>query len=641
MSVLRLFTENSMTSASPASPAAQAQAAAPASSWVRFLRSYGPTPSNTTLFDEYTVDALRKAKVAPIKLPSPELARILAWADAGLPGSALIAGTAGDGKTYHSRSLWSHLGGSDSEWADKRSPIKELPLTSGRVAVFIKDLTELNEQESDSVLGLLEQSVLGNEDRRFVVLVANHGQVLERLRDCGKRQGRAHPLRIPIQEAFLQRRAALGRLALFDLSRQSRGEAADEVLAAVASHPEWEKCSQCAWNGEGRICSIFENRNRMLGAADGGRLRARLANLVDVSRLNGVHLPVRDLLALASNMVLGHPDAKEGLMTCTDVPKLQQSKATERGSIYDNVFGANLGRRASSKPVSRALAAFGVGAETTNGADGLLIYGADDPNLQESFERLVKADPVYGATSSFLSERQRYLEGEEGARVDGGAEAFLQRLGSQRRRLYFTLPSDDPHYRHWSLTAFRFAGEYLAMMAALAAGRAISESTRSRLVRGLNRVMTGLLIENTDKLFVASSGGFTQSRISVLCDTEASARRAGGVGMKVMLDPISGRALIELALVAGDSHSASFLLTPTRFEFLSRVAEGALPGSFSNECLEDMLAFKAKLLRKAELAKKLAGDDEEGQGDVLTLRFIEVESSGHGYSKPVTVRTGP
>lgn len=629
-----------MTSASPASPAAPAQAAAPASSWVRFLRSYGPTPSNTTLFDEYTVDALRKAKVAPLKLPSPELERIRAWADSGLPGSILIAGTAGDGKTYHCRSLWSHLGGSDADWADKRSTIKELPLAGDRVAVFVKDLTELNEQESDTVLGMLEQSVLGAEDSRFVVLVANHGQVLERLRDCGKRQGRAHPLRIPIQEAFLQRAEAPKRLALFDLSRQSRGEAVDEVLTAVSSHPEWDRCTQCPHHGEGRVCSIFENRNRMLGASDGGRLRSRLANLVEVSRLNGVHLPVRDLLALASNMILGHPDAKEGLMTCVEVPKFQQRGTAERGSIYDNVFGANLGRRASSKPVFRALSAFGVGAETTNGADGLLIYGVDDPNLQDSFARLVGADSIYGATPSYLAELQRYLEGAEGARVDGGAAAFLKRLGSQRRRLYFTLPGDDSHYRHWSLTAFRFAGDFLDTMAALSGGRAVSETTRAQLVRGLNRVMTGLLIENKDKLFVASSGGFTQSRISVLCDTEASARRSGGVGMKVMLDAVSRRAMIEVALLPGDEHSASFALTPIRFEFLARVADGALPGSFSNECLEDMLAFKAKLLRKAELAKERNTDDEEGQGDALTLRFIEVESSGHGYSKPVTVRTG-
>ena len=35
-------------------------------------------------------------------------------------------------------------------------------------------------------------------------------------------------------------------------------------------------------------------------------------------------------------------------------------------------------------------------------------------------------------------------------------------------------------------------------------------------------------------------------------------------------------------------YSAQFTLSPVRFEFLCRVAEGALPGSFSNECLEDL-----------------------------------------------------
>jgi hypothetical protein len=84
-------------------------------------------------------------------------------------------------------------------------------------------------------------------------------------------------------------------------------------------------------------------------------------------------------------------------------------------------------------------------------------------------------------------------------------------------------------------------------------------------------------------------------------------------------------------------------LSPVRFEFLCRVAEGALPGSFSNECLEDMLAFKAKLLRKAELLrKKLLGEDNEQFGDEgsLTLNFIDIEQSGHGFSRPVTVRVG-
>ena len=87
---------------------------------------------------------------------------------------------------------------------------------------------------------------------------------------------------------------------------------------------------------------------------------------------------------------------------------------------------------------------------------------------------------------------------------------------------------------------------------------------------------------------------------------------------------------------------ATFNLSPVRFEFLCRVAEGSLPGSFSNECLEDLLAFKAKLLRKAELLRSARRDEDEDEPSedkgALTLNFIEIEHNGHGFSRPVTVK---
>ena len=79
------------------------------------------------------------------------------------------------------------------------------------------------------------------------------------------------------------------------------------------------------------------------------------------------------------------------------------------------------------------------------------------------------------------------------------------------------------------------------MSAALAGHKPVDERVRARLARGLNRVMTGLLVENSDRIFAASSGGFTQSRICVLCDLEAPARRSGGVGMQVRIDPQTER----------------------------------------------------------------------------------------------------
>ena len=618
--------------------------APPSSAWVRFLRSYGPTPNNLTLFDEYVTGALGRAKVQPITLSSPLLEKLKERVFSGLPGSILVAGTAGDGKTYHCRSLWAAMGGAPREWAAPPT-LKELRIADGRRVLFVKDLSELTDEQSDEALTLFERSVLEGEDSEFVVIAANHGQILERLRDLGLRQGRIHPLRKSVQDAFLLQTAPPERLAIFDLSRTTHRESLEEILSAVAGHPEWQNCERCPLKSEGRICPIYENRSRLLASHDGGGFARRLGDLVEVARLNGWHLPVRDLLALTANMILGHRDAKEGLMACADIAGIQLEGTVEFGSLYGNVFGANLPRRrAMDRPVFRALSSFGIGDETTYRADGLLVYGHDDAKLFEAFARLVADDATYGATAPYLSAQQRYLEGDEAARIEGGSAEFLGRLESQRRRLFFTLPDAESDYPFWGMTAFRFAGDYLKLTDALTERKPIDESTRTQLVRGLNRVMTGLLIENTDRIFVASSGGFTQSRVSVLCDTEAPSRRTAGIGMQVKSGQQTGRATLDIALAPGAENSVTLDLSPVRFEFLCRVSDGSLPGSFSNECLEDMLAFKAKLLRRAELIRKLRpiSDEDEPELDegALTLNFIEIEQSGHGFSRPVTVRVG-
>ncbi len=229
-----------------ASPQGQVESGAqPSAVWVRFLRSYGPTPQNLTMFDEYVAAAVGRAKVEPIKLATPLLEKMVAHIESKAPGSMLIAGTAGDGKTYHCRSLWIRLGGDAKAWAAKGT-LKELRLADGRLAVFIKDLSEFNGQESDQPLHRFERSVLGGDDSEVVILAANHGQVLDRLRDLGKRKGGRHPLRTPLQECFLQAGSAPDRLAVFDLSRTTTRKTFEEVAKVVAGHQEWGNCSPAA-----------------------------------------------------------------------------------------------------------------------------------------------------------------------------------------------------------------------------------------------------------------------------------------------------------------------------------------------------------------------------------------------------------
>jgi hypothetical protein len=466
----------------------------PAAHWIRFLRNYGPLPTNGNLFDEHINAALKRAQVRPIELPTPTVELMAGKLASGEARSVLIAGTAGDGKTYHARKLWVKLGGDAKSW-DLHEKTKALELPGGRSLTFVKDLSELTPEQGQDVLMGLESSVLVPEHASGYVIACNHGQILDRLRTFrSPTDGSSSRLLSEVQRAFLEPGYQVPGLVLNDLGGATQRHSFRAVITAVTEHPDWSHCDSCPLNAGERQCPIVINRRRAMGTDDDGLFVERLEGLIDLARLNGAHLPMRDLLALVANMLLGHPDSKDHLMTCADVARIQDERSVERASIYRNVFGANLGpRRAMSRAVFRTLGSFGIGDESTNTIDGLLVYGQHDESLRKDFDRLVAHDTVYGAGESYLSEQAQYLEGDEAAREAQTAAAFMQRLRDQRQRLFFTLPAaDGAAYPFWSLSMFRFAGDYLTLQDCCERNVVVSPHVRGRLVRGLNRVMTGL-----------------------------------------------------------------------------------------------------------------------------------------------------
>lgn len=603
----------------------------PTKSWVRFLRTYGPTPNNATMFDEHVSKAARSAKVAPIELSIPLLSTIVDHIKHVESGSIVIAGTAGDGKTYHCRALWHALGGSQTEWSTAENRVKQLKLIDGRDAYFVKDLSELTEPESNFILDLLEQSVLKNDNQKVLVIAANHGQILERLRKRLYENQVIHPLRYSLEQVFLQTGDGHIRLKVFDLSRSNQRKSFTDVLDVLVDHPEWEKCQSCHFQVNGHTCPIFENRKRLLGLTDESKqLRSRVADLIDLARLNGAHLPVRDLLALCANIILGHPDVKDGLMRCDDVEKVIKTGTFFKASLYDNIMGANLpNHRVAERPAFQAIASFQIGSETTNQVDGLLIYGQYDQKLESDYEQLIAADSFYGATSNFKSAQDAYLEGDEQAR-EVVSQVFMRLLKSQRRRLFFTMPSNAIGQDYfWYLSSYQNAGLYLVLLRSLQNKGMIAELTRQLIVRGLNRIMTGMLVDGAENIFVTTSGGFTESKVSVLCNEEIAARtsRRCPDGMSIKLNS-NNKPFLEFRLKA-DEHTVTFELSPIRFEFLARVASGALPNSFSSECLEDLLALKSKLLRRVEhlQQEELKEVGSNLDNNILSLRFVAESSS--------------
>lgn len=604
-----------------------------ANGWVRFLRNYGPIPTNDNMYDETIQRALRRLRIRPLELKAQFLDEVLESLEAEPPRSVILTGTAGDGKTYHCREAFLRLGGSADRW-NAGEMIQRLPL-GDRELIVVKDLSELRTEISQQVLEDLTSDLTDAASTRVYLIAANHGQLMDRLRGIGSLAGQE--VTEAVEEMLVTRKISAGGLplVLFDLSRAPAADMVGRVIDEMTGHEGWHDCEGCPLETGEAVCPIRENRRRLIGEGDGGRFRRRLGSLIEISELNGEHFPIRQQLALVANTLLGHPHARDGLMTCADAQALAAGSAVDGASVFRNVFGENLKpSRAEKTDVFRKLGLFGIGGETSNRVDNLLVYGADDPLMAPDYERLVRSDGVYGATPAYGYAQRRYLEGEE---PDTRGQ-FLELLRAQRQRLFFTLPDEDAQaYALWDLTVFRFGGEYLAAAQALTSGRP-SARVMALVVRGLNRIFTGLLLQNQEDLILATSGSHSHSKASSLLDEIISVPRTGG--QEVALSP-NGTGPFEVVVRLSrdrDPGPVRFPLTPTRFEFLGRVSEGALPSSFSLECHEDLLAFKARLLAASQRIRELDTDEPDLGGDEMVLRFIDVNDEGRASPRRVAVR---
>lgn len=605
-----------------------------ASRWIRFLRNYGPIPTNDNMYDESIQRALRRHKIEPLVLPAQFLGDILDNLRSDAPRSEILTGTAGDGKTYHCREAWLRLGGSDSAW-NTGDKIQRLQLAA-RELVVVKDLSELRAEESAALLADMARDVTSPAPERIYLIAANHGQLLEKLKAVPQAPDLQAMIRA-VEELLVtgENPDPEVRLNLRDLSQAPASQMIRTIIAAMTTHPGWDQCEACPIRNA-QTCPIWENRARLQGESDAGLLQQRLTALVELSEQNGVHFPVRQLLALVANILLGHPDAPDGLMSCSDVSDVLANGSLDQASVYRNIFGENLKpRRAEKSDLFRKLNAFGIGGETSNRVDNLLVYGADDPALEAPYRELVLNDSVYGGTVVYTRAQRSYLEGSDA----GAREEFLPRLRAQRQRMFFVLPeARESEFDLWDLTVFRYGGLYLDVAARLRAGTALPRRVMPMIMRGLNRVFTGMLVQNQDELVLATSGSHSQSKTSPLLDELISVPRQGGEEAVLATSARGGIALSVRLSRGDDPGPVGLALTPTRFEFLGRVAEGALPSSFSLECHEDLLAFKAKLLSATE-RRRVLDEDEPASAGELVLRFIELGSDGRASPRRVTVRT--
>ncbi len=597
--------------------------------WIMFLRQYGPIPRNDNMYDESIQRMLHRTTVQPIDFPAPYLGELNENFRSAAPDSVILTGTAGDGKTFLCRRVWEDLGGDARAW-EGNEKIHRLPLSSGYRLTVVKDLSELRDQDR-AILRQMSDAVCGEGGREEVFLVAaNDGQLVEAWNEALD-SSTVVDVRALIEDLLVMKQVRReGRaLRLYNLSCTSAAQMLDAVIDAVVNHPGWTACSGClgqAASHEQR-CPIWENYMRLQQPL----FRERLRNLLRLCDQNEYHLPIRQLLLLASNILLGHPGAKDRLLRCGDIPGIFAEGRRALASPYGNVFGENLTvSRRDSTEVFEVLNRFGLGEETTNRIDSILIYGADDDSLKPLFDSLVQSDPIYGATERYLALQSAYMEGQELEE----SEEFLRMLRMQRQRLFFTIPADRADgMRLWDLTVFQFAGEYLNdVYAVLGRGQRPTRAIAHRLVRGLNRIFTGMLTTTDRQIVLATSGSYSQARVSRI--EEAYMEVEPKLGQKVALELHNDR--VHLVVYIASSVAPSLPLHLVRYEFLSRVAEGALPSSFSRECYEDLLAFKSRLLRDFQMVQQSFGEVPDASD--MNLKLLQLDSRGFVHTHSIDLR---
>ena len=583
---------------------------------VEFLRTYGPIAAAHSIWDEHVLAEAQRTGTQPIEVSSARLSSLLENLRSEAPVSVVLTGTAGDGKTWHCRHIFLALGGDPWVW-ETSGPMVEMQLGAKRL-VIVKDLSQFHGQpELPIVMARVLPALLGQEGDEVFLLAANDGQLLRFWRTFADAHPEAKQIEERIRILLKEERSTDPslRMHLNNLSRQPHDQMFENVVTALESHPGWADCGGCRLL-EDRRCPIRRNLAVLSDPLDPG-MRVRLRSLIRLAAYNDNPLPIRHVLLLAVNVILGVSSRGTVLMRCSTAHAMAEGDELEAANPYDNALGLNVPEGTHAQ--YRAFTVFedmGIGRETNNALDTILV----EAQPRARYDALVRSDPVFGSRT-FDQVRSWY---QRGALDDFGE--FQLAIERQRRRLFFAMSRGDadPWMDPWRLTIFSFGGEYLDFATSLAEGRAI-DAVRSRLVTGLNRSYTGAMTDESQQVWFASPAANTQSRIGRVLDIEVPVGRNRRFAYYFDFDcdaeVAHGRPRMAVRLSDG-TVVGSNAVTPLLFEYLLRVQAGSLPGSFSRQCFEELRQFRLRVVAS------LSRHDIVDLDALEELRLIRVGSDG-------------
>ncbi|GEC56966.1 hypothetical protein ABIF38_008783 [Bradyrhizobium japonicum] len=616
------------------------------SRFIDFLSQYGPSAATDALVDEHAPVLVEEFGIScPIEIPPPRMKEISAALLGAEPRSVFLTGTAGDGKTFHLRKFLLELVGSDAEtstiWtnASNSGGIIERDLPSGRKLRIIRDVSALPAGEKIAQVRAAANSIRSAQPETIFLVAANDGQLLDSFFAAGSDDEAGSLCRKIYQEMIRMMRTGQETpkpdfaFSMFNLSHTLDDASLDALLDTILGHPDWESgCSSCPRAAEVvNPCPIRYNRSLLIGSDGSESFRTRIKTLVRLAAANDQHIPIRYLLMLIVNVLLGSSQ-KPGrpLLNCATIIKAK-TPLYRFTNPYNNACGVNIRdpEKRRKNPFFAMVASLGIGMETDNEIDALLLARhTDNPARKSLFEK----DTIYG-DRIFDGPLDHYAKRGSERQDAQEAKDLREALQTQRRRLFFKLGdegSSGTGISPWRLTVFRHAGEYEQICTALKSGNASGEALR-QIVLGINRTLTGLMASDGEKLWLTGVVG-----------------RADGTGGRLAMgEPLgavaSSWARVQLqfdadrscpALVAAEKGISRELprltITPLLFEYLKRVAGGSLPSSFSRQCHQEIRHFAVRL------ASALYGHADQ---ETTVIRMVDLDAVGRLHENILEIGT--
>ena len=553
----------------------------------RLLSAYAPTSQNKASYDEHVAKFAKRLGVNEIKIDNNLLEKLFGKFILN-PKPIIISGSAGDGKTYLLRKLFSEMGGESKSWSDDYIPTLHF---EEKNITFIKDFTEIEKEDKLKTLINLYKSIYEKSDKLYII-ASNDGILTDTLRYALPQYPYLEKL-LNLIEDSIDNPKKDEKLILLDLSQTSSSKNFELLLKDILIACDKYESDCPSLHDDNIFCPIHANIEMLKKE----HIQKQLISIIRICDLNYQHITLRKLFMLISNMILGYREKTKVFNSCAKAIEYFKNSSHNRAeaSFYYNIFGDNLPKSKQEESPFKELRELRIGYETSNYIDDFILYG--DIDNKELYHKEI--DNIFFDFGIFLKKRANYLE-------DGEMKIIKDFLVLLRRHLFF-------NYKHkikWGnititnqdLIAYKHANKfYDKVISPLYNGNKVSNTVYKELVLGLNRVFLGELLSKAGntRLFIATSLTGTHSKLSSEIIEDIGFNKRGsnqGVELQLLKGFDDKYCKVILNIIYSGEIISSLELDLHMFEFLQRISDGILPTSFSVEYYERILSFKSQIV---------------------------------------------